>query len=64
MYADPQSLVNCFLCWLALDCLGTLWSCMLCLRYRFKLHPGFEVILKSKVMLTAANGIRMDLSPR
>jgi hypothetical protein len=37
---------------------------MLCLRYRFKLHPGFEVILKSKVMLTAANGIRMDLSPR
>jgi hypothetical protein len=60
----PNPLSTLSLCWPVLDCLGTLWSCMLCLRYRFKLHPGFEVILKSKVMLTAANGIRMDLSPR
>jgi hypothetical protein len=33
-------------------------------RYRFRIHPGFQLVLKSKVMLTAKNGVLMDLEPR
>ena len=33
-------------------------------RFVFTLHPGHVVTLKSKVMLTALHGIKMDVSPR
>jgi cytochrome P450 len=33
-------------------------------RYKFKVHDGFTLQLKTKVMLTARNGIQMDISRR
>ncbi len=33
-------------------------------RYKFKLHPGFVPRLRMKIILTAAEGMRMDLEPR
>jgi hypothetical protein len=33
-------------------------------RYRFAVHPGFTVSMKQKIMLTAKDGIVMDVFER
>ncbi len=38
--------------------------CVLLRRFAFSLHPGHNVVLKSKLILTAAHGMVMDVTPR